>query len=249
VDPELPSNGPRALVLGLHAAKGSLARSLALVGVRADCELDLARAGEALLAAHEAAVVFLGEDPREGVKALEALRAKRALPLLAVSEASDEAGRVLALEKGADGAISWPLSPRELAAQLRALARRARGAGPEAPVRVGDLEISSRDHLARLGGRSLGLTTAEFEILRVLAEHAGGVLTRERILELTRGNAEDAFDRSVDVHISRLRHKLGDDPRDPRFVRTVRGVGYLLAKGPEAAGDPARAAARPSTPG
>jgi len=242
VDPQLPSsNGPRALVLGREAAKGALATFLALEGVSADCEADLARGPQALLAAHEAAVVFLGEDAREGVKALRALRARSALPLLAVSEASDEAGRVLALEAGADGAVTWPLSPRELAAQLRALARRTRQAG-EAPARFGDLEISSRDHVARLGGRSLGLTTAEFEILRVLAEHAGGVLTRERILELTRGSAEDAFDRSVDVHISRLRHKLGDDPRDPRFVRTVRGAGYLLAKGPQAAEGPARTA-------
>jgi DNA-binding response OmpR family regulator len=82
---------------------------------------------------------------------------------------------------------------------------------------------------ATLNNRALGLTTYEFMLLRALAERAGDVLTRDQLMDLVKGNTEEAFDRSIDVHISHLRHKLGDDPRNPRMLKTVRGVGYMLA--------------------
>ncbi|HUK66974.1 MAG TPA: response regulator transcription factor [Anaeromyxobacteraceae bacterium] len=222
----------RALIIGPSAdPEPWLGRPLSTQGVAVDCRVGIESGFPALLRdAHDVVVVILGPSAHEGVELCRALRARSGLPLLALSEGGDESGRVLALEAGADSALVWPLSTRELAAQLRALTRRRPWMGSsEEPVRLGELEISSRDHAARLNGRSLGLTTTEFAILRVLAEHAGGTLSRERILELVKGGTDEAFDRSIDVHISRLRHKLGDDPRDPRFVRTVRGKGYLLA--------------------
>jgi DNA-binding response OmpR family regulator len=94
---------------------------------------------------------------------------------------------------------------------------------------LGDLELDPGSLRATLAGRELSLTGYEFQLLRVLAERAGQVLSRERLLELVRGSAEESFDRSVDVHVSRLRAKLGDDPKRPRLLKTVRGAGYQLA--------------------
>jgi two-component system, OmpR family, response regulator len=221
----------RALILSRAPELAVLSRSLISERVVTEWRRDLACG---VARGWDAIVVVLGREG-EGVELCRRARAESSLPIVAISEPGDEQARVLSLEVGADAALGRPFSARELAAQLRALARRGRraaSAASSAPVRLGDLEISKGDHAAWLNGRSLGLTTTEFAILRVLAEHAGGTLTRERILELTKGSTDEAFDRSIDVHISRLRHKLGDDPRDPRFVRTVRGKGYLLAAGP-----------------
>jgi DNA-binding response OmpR family regulator len=99
-------------------------------------------------------------------------------------------------------------------------------------VKVGELVLDPGSLRATLAGRELPLTAYEFQLLRVLAERAGQVLSRERLLELVQGSAEEAFDRSVDVHVSRLRAKLGDDPKRPRWLKTVRGVGYQLAARP-----------------
>jgi two-component system response regulator RstA len=95
-------------------------------------------------------------------------------------------------------------------------------------VTVGDLQLDPGSLRATLAGRELDLTAYEFRLLHVLAERAGRVLSRERLMELVRGSAEDAFDRSIDVHVSRLRVKLGDDPKRPRWLKTVRGAGYQL---------------------
>jgi DNA-binding response OmpR family regulator len=100
-------------------------------------------------------------------------------------------------------------------------------------VKVGPLEIDPGSLRATLAGRELPLTAHEFQLLRALAERAGQVLSRERLLELVQGSAEEAFDRSVDVHVSRLRAKLGDDSKRPRWLKTVRGVGYQLVARPE----------------
>ena len=102
--------------------------------------------------------------------------------------------------------------------------------GPAAQeIVVGDLRIEPQGMRVTLGGRVLGLTTYEFALLKALAERAGRVLSREQLMDMVRGNAEEAFDRSIDVHISHLRQKLGDDPRNPRLLKTVRGAGYMLA--------------------
>src|SRR6185312_11800639 len=113
---------------------------------------------------------------------------------------------------------------------IRAHARRAKGrAGPAAPrLEVGDLVVDATTMTSTMRGQRLALTTYEFALLKALAERAGRVLGREQLLEIVRGSADDAFDRSVDVHVSRLRHKLEEDPRNPRFLKTIRGVGYML---------------------
>ncbi len=167
----------------------------------------------------------------DGLEVCRQIRKKLDVPILMVTARSEEADRVLGLEGGADDYISKPFSSRELLARIRAQARRAQGrAGPPtAQLRLGDLIIDPAAMRATRSGKPLALTTFEFTLLRVLAERAGRVLAREQILELVHGSAEEAFDRSIDVHVSRLRHKLGDDPRHPRLLRTIRGAGYMLS--------------------
>lgn len=168
---------------------------------------------------------------KDGIQACRELRARVDTPIIMVTARGEEADRVLGLEGGADDYIAKPFSSRELLARIRAQARRARGqSGPAATViRVGDLTIDTAARSATLDGKDLALTTYEFSLLVVLAERAGRVLTRENLIDLVRGSAEEAFDRSIDVHVSRLRQKLGDDPKKPHLLKTVRGVGYMLA--------------------
>src|SRR5262249_62306420 len=143
------------------------------------------------------------------------------------------AGGAGARETAADDQGPRPFWSRELLARLRAQVRRARGqAGPRPRTyRVGRLAVDPAAMRATLDGKTVSVTSYEFALLLALVERAGRVLTREQLLELANGNAEDAFDRSIDGHISRLRNKLGDDPRHPTILKTVRGVGYVLAAG------------------
>ncbi len=168
---------------------------------------------------------------RSGLEVCRELRSRSDVPILILTARGEEADRVLGLELGADDYLTKPFSPRELLAGIQAQVRRARGqAGPTTqPLVLGDLELDPGSLRATLAGRELSLTGYEFQLLRVLAERAGQVLSRERLLELVRGSAEESFDRSVDVHVSRLRAKLGDDPKRPRWLKTVRGAGYQLA--------------------
>lgn len=193
---------------------------------------------EALKAQHDVVVLDLMLPRLSGLEVCRELRVRCSVPVIMLTALGEEADKVLGLETGADDYLAKPFSSRELLARLRALVRRGRGlvGPPRDTVRVGDLEVSPRSFAASRAGRPLRLTTAEFVLLRVLAERAGQVLTREQLLDLTKGSADEVFDRSIDAHISRLRHKLGDDPRQPRLLRTVRGAGYLLdAEGGEPA--------------
>jgi DNA-binding response OmpR family regulator len=168
---------------------------------------------------------------KDGLTLCRELRGRSDVPVLVLTARGEEADRVLGLEMGADDYLAKPFSPRELLARIRALVRRARGqAGPALrSVRVGDLLVDPAARRASLAGKDLGLTSYEFDLLRALAERAGRVLSREQLMELARGSAEEAFDRSIDVHVSHLRQKLGDDPKRPRLLKTVRGAGYVLA--------------------
>jgi len=167
----------------------------------------------------------------DGLSICRELRARSDVPILVLTARGEEADRVMGLELGADDYLSKPFSPRELLARLRAVTRRAKGkAGPPTvTVQVGGLAIDPAARRAVLDGRELPLTGYEFDLLRALAERAGRILSREQLMELAKGSAEEAFDRSIDVHVSRLRQKLGDDPKRPRLIKTVRGAGYLLA--------------------
>lgn len=169
----------------------------------------------------------------DGFEVCRQLRSRIDTPILMVTARGEEADRVMGLEGGADDYIAKPFSSRELLARIRAHSRRARGhAGPEdGLLSVGPLTIESSTRRATLNGEDLALTTYEFDLLKVLAERAGRVLTREQLVDRVRGSADEAFDRSIDVHISHLRRKLGDDPRNPSVIKTIRGVGYVLALG------------------
>jgi DNA-binding response OmpR family regulator len=166
----------------------------------------------------------------DGLELCRQLRARLDTPIIMVTARGEEADRVLGLEGGADDYIAKPFSSRELLARIRAQSRRARGkVGPSAgSVSVGPLVIDPGARRATLRGADLALTTYEFDLLRVFAEREGRVLTREQLVELVRGSPDEAFERSIDVHVSHLRKKLGDDPRNPRSLKTVRGVGYLF---------------------
>ncbi|MFT3922129.1 MAG: response regulator transcription factor [Myxococcales bacterium] len=170
----------------------------------------------------------------DGLSVCRELRARSDVPLVMLTARDEEDDRVAGLELGADDYMAKPFSSRELLARLRAHARRARGrVGPaQKLLQVGRLTLDPRTLAATLDGRPLSLTAYEFALLRALAEHAGRVLGREQLLVLAKGSAEEAFDRSIDVQISRLRQKLGDDSRQPTLLKTIRGAGYMLA--PEA---------------
>jgi two-component system response regulator RstA len=168
---------------------------------------------------------------RDGLSVCREIRTTSSVPILVLTARAAEPDRVVGLELGADDYLGKPFSTRELLARVRALVRRSRGqVGPSSRVlRAGPLELRLEPMTARYAGRPVELTSYEFTILRVLAERRGRVLSREQILELAKGSTDDAFDRSIDVRISKIRQKLGEDPRRPSIVRTVRGAGYMLA--------------------
>jgi two-component system OmpR family response regulator len=165
-----------------------------------------------------------------GLEVCRALRARSDVPVIVLTARGEEADRVMGLELGADDYLAKPFSPRELLARIRAVTRRAKGrAGPaQRPVRVGSLVIDPSARSVTLRGQPIELTAYEFALLHALADRSGRVLSREQLMEFATGSAEESFDRSVDVHVSRLRHKLGDDPKRPRLIKTVRGAGYVL---------------------
>jgi DNA-binding response OmpR family regulator len=157
------------------------------------------------------------------------------VPILMLTARADAKDRVRGLEIGADDYLPKPFEPRELLARIRAVLRR-RGAGGTPPgggsdvLRFGRLEIDRGAREVRLDGRARPLTSHQFELLVALAESAGRVLTREQLMERVRGEALDAFDRSIDVHVGRIRAAIEDDARHPRRIVTVRGAGYVFAR-------------------
>ncbi len=172
-----------------------------------------------------------------GLEVCQKLREQSDVPIIMITARTEEADRVVGLELGADDYVPKPFSPRELLARMRAQIRRARGqAGPtNKTVRIGQLVLDSGARQAELYGAVLELTSYEFSLLYALAERAGRVLSRDQLMELAKGNAEEAFDRSIDVHISRLRHKLGSRGRE--LIKTVRGVGYQFVTSVATAGE------------
>ncbi len=168
----------------------------------------------------------------DGFDLCQRLRKKSMLPILMLTARGEEVDRIIGLELGADDYLPKPFNPRELLARLRALLRRSQmGTKPAGEVLYfGRLEIDKGALEARLDGEPAILTAHQFALLWALASHAGRVLSRETLLELARGDALDNFDRSIDVHISRIRAAIEDDPKDPRRIITVRGAGYVFAQ-------------------
>lgn len=173
----------------------------------------------------------------DGLTLARRIRERWMTPLIMVTARGDDADKIVGLELGADDYVAKPFNPRELLARLRAVLRRAgeRSAGAQhTPQRFssGGLVIDFDAREVTVDGQRQALTANEFELLGALARKAGRVLTREQLLELVKGQdgADEAFDRSIDVHVSRLRSKIEADPRHPRYVKTVRGAGYLLTR-------------------
>jgi DNA-binding response OmpR family regulator len=155
------------------------------------------------------------------------------VPILMLTARGDDTDRIVGLELGADDYLPKPFNTRELLARIRAILRRSEGRPtvPEVPtLRVGPLVIDASTRTVTTEGRAVELTTAEFDILHALARHAGRVLSRDELLEQVHGEGWAAYDRSIDVHVSRIRHKIGDDPRRPALLKTIRGAGYQLVR-------------------
>ena len=165
-----------------------------------------------------------------GLDVLRTLRETSALPVIMLTARGDEADRVVGLELGADDYLSKPVYPRELLARIRAVLRRVAPRVAAERVVIGDLEIDTQRRRARIGANELVLTALEFDLLAALAARAGRVISRDALWEAAGRGEVRVGDRTVDVHVSRLRAKLGDDARQPKRLQTVRGQGYLLVR-------------------
>jgi DNA-binding response OmpR family regulator len=174
----------------------------------------------------------------DGLEVLRRLRVRSSVPVLMLTARGEDTDRIVGLELGADDYLPKPFNPREVVARLTAILRRGRAALPATDkdrgiLRFGKLEVDREAHEARLDGKACALTAHQFEILRVLAERVGRVQTREQLMQAVRGEDLEEFDRSIDVHVSRIRAAIEEDPRHPRRIRTVRAVGYVFAPLPE----------------
>ena len=168
----------------------------------------------------------------DGFDVCRQVRAESALPILMLTARGDELDRIVGLELGADDYLPKPFNPRELLARLRAVLRRS-GLSPmsrAATLRFGRLEIDPDARTARLDEEERPLTSYQYELLHALARNAGRVMSREALMDAVRGEELEAFDRSIDVHISRIRAAIEDDAKRPRRIITIRGAGYVFAK-------------------
>jgi len=167
----------------------------------------------------------------DGLDVCRRIRTQSQTPILMLTARGDAMDRVVGLELGADDYLPKPFEPRELLARLKAILRRAvANAGTEEVLRFGRLEIDIGAHEVRLAGEARALTGHQFALLMLLARNAGRVMSRDAIMDQLSHERLEAFDRSIDVHISRIRAAIEDDPKRPRRVITIRGAGYVFAK-------------------
>jgi len=188
---------------------------------------------ERLAGAHYDAVVLdLMLPDMDGLDVCRQLRTQDDTPVLMLTARGEPVDRIVGLELGADDYLPKPFEPRELLARLRAiLRRRSRTTAPgEKPLTFGRLEIDTAAHIVRLDGIPCELTGYQFDLLVILAKNAGRVLSRDVLLDAVKGEQLESFDRSIDVHVSRIRAAIEDNPKKPRRVITVRGSGYVFAK-------------------
>ena len=176
-------------------------------------------------------VLDLGLPGLDGLDVTRALRREGDMPIIMLTARSEESDKLVGLELGADDYLTKPFSPKELVARIRSVLRRAEGmARPSDVIRVGrhvELDVSRME--ARFGERRIDLTKTEFELLATMARQPGRVFTRGQLLEAVHGVAFDSYERAIDAHIKNLRRKIETDPRSPRYLQTVFGVGYRFA--------------------
>ena len=166
-------------------------------------------------------------------KVCRTIKAHDTVPIIMLTAKGDPMDRIIGLEIGADDYLPKPFEPRELLARLRAIMRRGKPNGPAASeelLQFGRLQIDPASMSARLGDTVCDLTAHQFNLLHIMARSAGRVLTREGIMDQLKGEDLEAFDRSIDVHISRIRSQIEDDPKSPKRIITVRGAGYVFAR-------------------
>jgi DNA-binding response OmpR family regulator len=187
----------------------------------------IAQAGEG---GFGAMVLDLTLPDMDGLDVCRAVRAVSDVPILMLTARGEATDRILGLELGADDYLPKPFEPRELLARLRAVLRRRGAPAADQALRFGSVEIDPGAHVLRVRGEEREVTSHQFALLLVLARNAGRVLSREFLMESVKGEALEAFDRSIDVHVSRLRAAIEDDPKQPRRIITVRGSGYVFAR-------------------
>jgi len=215
-------------LLGSYLLKNGLKVTAAADGRAMWQALDAARVDLIVLD-----LMLPGED---GLTLCRKLRVKSDIPVIMLTARGDETDRIVGLEMGADDYLPKPFSARELLARIKVILRRARSLPdnlrPEGARRIGfagwTLDTAQR-HLVSAEGVVTALSGAEYRLLRIFLSHPNRVLNRDQLVDLTQGKQADPLDRSIDVQVSRLRHRLGDDPRDPCLIKTVRGEGYVLA--------------------
>src|SRR2546425_4768260 len=178
-------------------------------------------------------VLDLGLPGLDGLDVTRTLRRDSRVPIIMLTARGDESDKLVGLELGADDYVTKPFSPKELVARVRAVLRRFEDALTAATadrIRVGDLELDVPRLGVTVGGRRVPLTATEFQLLLTLARQPGRVFTRSQLLDAVHGVAFESYERAIDAHVKNIRHKLEPDPRAPRFILTVYGVGYRLAE-------------------
>ena len=178
----------------------------------------------------DAVVLDLMLPDTDGLEVCRQVRATSDTPVLMLTARGNTMDRVVGLELGADDYLPKPFEPRELLARLRAILRRRQARGPTTVLRFGRLEIDRDARVVRVDGVARPLTGHQFTLLLALADKAGRVLSRDTLMDLVKGETLEAFDRSIDVHVSRIRAAIEDDPKQPRRILTVRGAGYVFAR-------------------
>ena len=178
----------------------------------------------------DALVLDLMLPDMDGLDVCRQVRARHNTPILMLTARGDAMDRIVGLEMGADDYLPKPFEPRELLARLRAVLRRSHASVPDQVLRFGRLEVDPGARELRVDGAVRPLTAYQFEIVLAMAERAGRVMSRDALFDIVKGESLEAFDRSIDVHISRIRSAIEDNPKKPRRVLTVRGTGYVFAK-------------------
>ena len=174
-------------------------------------------------------VLDLGLPGLDGLDVTRAIRRSGELPIIVLTARDDETDRIIGLELGADDYVTKPFSPRELVARVRAVLRRHAGAGESEVLRAGDLLLDVPRMRVTRGDQAVELTATEFTLLAAMARQPGRVFTRTQLLDVIHGVAFESFERAIDAHIKNIRRKLEPEPRSPRYLLTIYGVGYRLA--------------------
>ncbi len=190
------------------------------------------RAGLALIRTRtpDLLVLDLGIPEPDGLDVIRAVRRDSNLPIVVLTARDDELDKLIGLELGADDYITKPFSPRELVARVKAVLRRMdRGEPPDDMIRAGDVVLDVARMRVDVNGQPVELTATEFELLATLARRPGRIFTRSQLLDAVRGESFESYERAIDTHVKNLRRKLEPDPRSPRYILTVYGVGYRFA--------------------